>query len=974
MSTPLDRNTCDELPPPLQAQAAELLLLQEEQRRQRRVLQSVLDSMGNGVVVADEHGEFLLWNPAAERLIGIGPRHVSPAEWSALYGCFLADGETPCPTDDLPLVRAIRGESVDAVELLVRNADVPEGVWISVNARPLKTESGELRGGVVVCRDITSAKKAQEEIRAGEEINQAILATAHEAFVVIDPDSVIRQWNRQAETTFGWTAAEAIGRRLTDTVIPPQFRAAHLAGVRRFIETGQAEIFNRRLELSALHRDGHEFPVEITIAPVHLGNSYLFGAFVHDITERRKAKEELERAKRLAEAASQAKSAFLANMSHEIRTPMNAIIGMTELLLDGDLSPTQREYLSMVQESGESLLAVINDILDFSKIEAGRFTLDEATFDLRESLGDTMKSLAVRADRKSLELACHVDPRLPELVVGDKHRLRQVIVNLVGNAIKFTDRGEVVLDARCESHHDGEMTVRFTTRDTGIGIPLDKQRLIFNAFEQADESTSRRFGGTGLGLAISSRLVELMSGRIWVESEVGQGSQFHFTARFALPHEQSPPARPANETPRRDIRVLVVDDNRTNCFILEEMLRNWKMQPTAVGSADEALRRLREPTEEARRFDCLLIDAYMPGMGGLELSEQIAADPKLPKMGVILLTSGGHALDAGRRRQLGINACLTKPVKQSELLDAIVESLGGTKLATPKPVGLASELAARLPPLRILLAEDSVVNQKLALALLEPYGHAVTVANNGAEAVRQWSSHDFDLVLMDVQMPEMDGLEATRVIREAERRTNRRTPIVALTAHAIKGDREMCLETGMDEYISKPVRARELYSAIERLMAERAKQTAAANDEALSASQGGGTADRPQLDAALDWNAAAAEFEAGERVLRDLAPLFVEECPKLLRAAREALSAGDTASARRAAHTLKGSAGVFCASPTVEIAQRLELQASAGDLDAARTTIYTLEAESNRLLAALQAKMREPPSMASADETSNRHR
>ena len=943
----------DQLKQRVAQRTAELLLSQQEYRRQSRVLQSVLDSMGDGVVVADEYGKFLLWNPAAERLIGIGPRQVSPSEWSDLYGCFLGDAKTPCRWEDLPLARAIRGESVDAVELFLCNADVPDGIWLSATARPLKSESGELRGGVVVCRDITAAKKAKEAIHAGEEINRTILATAHEAFVAVDAGSIIRQWNRQAELTFGWTAAEAIGRHLTETIIPPQFHQAHLAGLRRFVETGQATILNQRLELSARHRDGHEFPIEITIAPVRKGDSYLFSAFIHDITQQRRAKEDLQRAKDLAETASRAKSAFLANMSHEIRTPMNAIIGMTELVLATELTPTQREYLAMVLESGESLLAVINDILDFSKIEAGRFTLDVAVFDLRESLGDTMKSLAVRAHRKSLELACHVDPELPQFILADKNRLRQVVVNLVGNAIKFTDRGEVVLDVRCDSRRDGELVLHFTARDTGIGIPQDKQQLIFNAFEQADESTSRRFGGTGLGLAISSRLVELLGGRIWVESEVGQGSQFHFTACVAVPADAPPAARPASETALRDIRVLVVDDNRTNCFILEEMLRNWKLQPAAVTKPGEALRLLREPAQEARPFDCLLIDANMPDMNGWELAEQIAADKHLSKIPVILLTSGGHTLDAGRRQQLGITHCLTKPAKQSELLDAIIECLGGSKLLPAPSVGLAAELAGRLPPLRILLAEDSLVNQKLALALLEPYGHTVVVANNGAEAVRQWLSDRFDLVLMDVQMPEVDGLEATRMIREAERSTGRHTPILALTAHAIQGDRELCLETGMDGYISKPVRARELYDIMERLLAAQCEAKPTAKSSTATGTPGSHDADAK----VLDWDAALAQLPEGGDLVFQLAALFLEECPKLLGEIRDALSLGDAVKLRRAAHTLKSTAAVFAAKPVSQAAQQVESLAQSGDLGAAAAAGSVVEYEASRLLAALKTKL-----------------
>ncbi|HVX09863.1 MAG TPA: response regulator [Pirellulales bacterium] len=948
MSTPT------ETPPTLleqrvQQRTAELILSRQELRRQTRVMQSVLHSMGDGVVVADEHGAFLLWNPAAERLIGIGPRHVAPSEWSALYGCYMADGKTPCPSDDLPLARAIRGESVDGMELFVRNADVPEGVWISVTARPLKSDSGERRGGVIVCRDITAAKQAQEAIRAGEDINRTILATAHEAFVAAGPDSVIRQWNKQAELTFGWSAAEAIGRTLTETIIPPRFREAHTAGIERFLATGQGPIFNRRLELTACHRDGHEFPVEITIAPVRVGDSYLFSAFVHDVTDARRAQQELERAKEMAEAASRAKSAFLANMSHEIRTPMNAIIGMTELLLDTQLTSTQREYLAMVLESGESLLEVINDILDFSKIEAGRFDLDPAPFDLRESLGDTMKSLAVRAHRKSLELACHVDPAVPQFVIGDKHRLRQVVVNLVGNAIKFTDRGEVVLDARCESREDGRIWLHFTSRDTGIGIPQDKQRLIFEAFEQADESTSRRFGGTGLGLAISSRLVELMGGRIWVESVLGKGSEFHFVAAFGLPAEAPRIASPARDITLHDVRILIVDDNLTNCFILEEMVRNWQMQPAALTHPNEAVALLRQRQSEGRPFHVLLLDANMPGTNGLELARQVAAaERELGKMSVILLTSGPSPADADERRQLAISACLTKPVKQSELLDAISESLGGAKLAEPaSTAALAAEMRKRLPPLRLLLAEDSLVNQKLALALLVPYGHVVEVAGNGAEAVRKWTGQQFDLVLMDVQMPEMDGLEATRIIREAEKANGRHTPILALTAHAIKGDRELCLETGMDAYISKPVRAPELYAAIDRLISQYpGSRTPHAAQQADQPTEG---ASRP----ALDWNGSLESSGLAEELLAELATLFTAECPESLAQMRAALGQRDSATLARAAHTLKSTAAVFGAQPTVEAAQQMESLARSGNFDQAAGMITQLEAHCERLLAGL---------------------
>jgi CheY-like chemotaxis protein len=456
-------------------------------------------------------------------------------------------------------------------------------------------------------------------------------------------------------------------------------------------------------------------------------------------------------------------------------------------------------------------------------------------------------------------------------------------------------------------------------------------------------------------LAISSRLVELMGGRIWVESELGRGSEFHFTAAFGLPTE-APRARPVGGESLRDIRILIVDDNQTNCFILEEMVRNWQMEPAVLTRPEEAISLIADRQREGRPFHILLLDANMPNVRGPELAKQIADNADLARLGVILLTSGSSLLDADERRRLGISACLTKPIKQSELLDAITESLGGAKLAEPVSAGASvAELRDRLPPLRILLAEDSVVNQKLALALLAPYGHTVVIANNGAEAVRHCAANAFDIVLMDVQMPEMDGLEATRLIREAERATGRHTPILALTAHAIKGDRELCLETGMDAYISKPVRATELYGALDELLKDHPRATASGTSEAPESSE------HQTSENSLDWSAALAESGLGEATLVDLASLFVSEAPELLKQLRAALANRDAASLTRAVHTLKSNVAIFHATTTVEAAQRLESLARSGDLEAAPAAAACVERECSRLLSALVARTKEAP-------------
>jgi two-component system sensor histidine kinase/response regulator len=827
--------------------------------------------------------------------------------------------------------------------------------WASTTKLPLRDREGAIIGTFGVSRDITHRKQTEEALRRAKDLAEAnqqrtrlIVDSAYDAYVAMDAAGIIIDWNRQAELTFGWPRELAVDRPLHELIIPPAYRAAHVAGIRHFLATGEGPLLNRRIEVTALRHDGSEFPAEMTIAPIRYGSEWIFSAFLHDITERKQAEAELRKARDAAEAASQAKSEFLANMSHEIRTPMNAIIGMTELLLDTPLNVEQRDYLETVKKSADALLSVINDILDFSKIEAGKLELEYSPFDLRDSLGDMLNTLALRAHQKGLELACYIAPEVPETVIGDPVRLRQILINLVGNAIKFTDRGEVVVDVQMQNAesrmqngkqdhdssllHSASCILHFQVRDTGIGIPVEKQAMIFEAFAQADGSTTRHYGGTGLGLAISSRLVQRMGGRIWVESVPGQGSTFHFTARFA--RHGAALERPLRQEPGRlrGLSVLVVDDNATNRFILAETLSQWQMRPTTVENAASALELLASAHQTGEPFALVLLDAHMPEVDGFMLAERIREHPDLTGATVMMLSSACQPIDAHRCQELGLAAYLTKPIKQAELHRAILAALGSPESGPKTPAALPPLQTGRA--LRLLLAEDNLVNQKLAVRLLEKQGHSIVVANNGREAVEFVERQPFDLVLMDVQMPEMDGFEATTVIRERERGTGRHVPILAMTAYAMKGDRERCLQAGMDGYISKPIQPRELREAIDRLVPPQGTEA---------------KGEMPAQDGVVDRQEILERVGGDLKLLRELIEVFFTDCPRLWQNVRDALTQGDAPKLKRAAHTLKGSVGNFGAHAAREAAENLELLAGRGDLTHAIEAAQKLERELERL-------------------------
>ncbi len=796
---------------------------------------------------------------------------------------------------------------------------------------------------------VVERTRALEELHVTSERHRTIVETATDAFVEMNQQGIIAEWNHSAEAMFGWTHEEAVGRELANVIIPEELRVFHREGLDRYLATGEGRVVSNRVGVEAVHRDGRRFPVELAVWEVASPTGRFFNAFVRDISQQKQTEEALASARDQALEASRLKSEFLANMSHEIRTPMNGVIGLTGLLLDTRLDEIQRKYAEGVRLAGEALLSIINDILDFSKVEAGKVELEEVDFDLRELVEESVGLLAGPAAAKGLELVNSCHPSLPTAVRGDPVRLRQVLLNLVANAVKFTERGEVVVQARRLEGDEARVVVRFDVVDSGIGIDAASYDRLFVSFSQADTSTTRRYGGTGLGLALVKRLVDLMGGEVGMDSELGGGSTFWFTVPLVQQTAVTPV--PATVPSLKGVRALVVDDNATNCLILEQQLTAWGMRPESLQDPRQALGVLRVAAEAGEHYGVALVDVQMPGMDGVEVAELINSDATLTGLPLILLSSAA-TLGASDRSQAGVALSLMKPVRQSELYDALIRLLARAP-DQRAPVNIRHRATGPAAGWRgrVLVAEDNVINQTVAAGTLAKLGYGTDVAANGREAVDALSRHEYEAVLMDCQMPEMDGYEATREIRRREG-GDRHIPIIAMTASAMDGDRERCLAAGMDDYIPKPVRGEEIQAALEHWIREAPPGGSTGN-----ARSGSGSVLDPSL---LEQLRELGPGDDGGDMFAELVEHFVTQSADRLEELRDAAGRRDWPTLARAAHTQRGSAAVMGAAALASACAGLEAASRTADLGEARKRLQEIDAELERVTTALRLEAQAP--------------
>ncbi len=925
---------------------ADLALARARAGERAAQLAAVVDSAQEAIIGKALDGTVLSWNSGAQRLYGYSPEEVVGADLSLIVPPDLGD-------EVGAIIERIRqGERVEGYET-VRVRKDGSRVDVSLTVSPIIDAADNVVGASTIAHDISERKRAEAVMRrqAAALREQAdLLDLTHDSVIMRDLDGTIRLWNKGAERNYGWTSDEALGRR-THELLQTQFPES-------LDEVMESLFSHHRWEGELTHTTKHGKPVVVasrwSLRLDEEGEPDAVLEMNNDVTERKEAEQALNAAKQDAEAASQAKSEFLANMSHEIRTPMNGVIGMTSLLLETELSDEQSDYAETVRTSAEALLTVINDILDFSKVEAGKMELEVIDFHLRKAVEEVAELLGEHAYDKGVEMAAVIDPDVPTAVSGDPGRLRQVLVNLVSNAVKFTDDGEVVVRASLVEDQDDGALVRFEVSDTGIGIAPEHQVGLFASFAQADASTTRRYGGTGLGLAICKRLVELMGGDIGVQSEPGRGSTFWFTARLSRAADELLEAGDGLRM-LNGRSTLVVDDNATNRTILEQVVRSWGLRVSSADSGVSALVLLREAAKRGDPYSFVLLDYHMPEMDGPAVARAIARDSSLAGIHIVLLSSSAERVQARNEADVRIAAYLTKPVRQSQLHDCLATVMGKASSRTEVVTQPAPASAPTQVGIRLLMAEDNAVNQKVGARMLEKMGYPVDIVGSGADAVSALAKGSYAAVIMDCQMPEMDGYEATAEIRRLEG-AGRHTPIIALTASAMVGDRERCLAAGMDDYLSKPLRDADLAAVLSRWLP--------GGDADTTAHASPSPAHEPAvLDPSYLANLRDMAEYSGRDILRELAELFARDIPGQLAKLRRALDEGDTDTLRRVAHTLKGTAGGLGATEAMTVCGRLEALATSGELEGAVALVTQVVGQFERVSHALDEALAQKQSV-----------